>query len=276
MEYVRPTDLDTALSWLAATPQARVAAGCTDLFPATARRALEGPILDITAIPDLRGITETEAGWRFGAAASWSDAIATPLPAAFDGLKAAAREVGSVQIQNAATLGGNLCNASPAADGVPCWLTLDAEVELRGAGTARRLPLEDFVLGPRRTALARGEILAAIHVPRRAGAGRAAFLKLGARRYLVISIAMVAVRLVRDRGAITEARLAVGACSPVARRLRDAETEVEAWGRAQDVTIRADLSPIGDIRADAAYRRDVAPELVRRAVDAALGESLAA
>ena len=144
--------------------------------------------------------------------------MAAPLPGGFDALKAAAREVGSVQIQNRGTVAGNLCNASPAADSVPPLLALDAGVELTSPRGARLMPLADFILGNRRPSGA-DEILTAILVPRTID-GPSAFLKLGARRYLVISIAMVAAALERDGdGAIAEARIAVGSCSAVAQRL---------------------------------------------------------
>ena len=144
--------------------------------------------------------------------------IAAPLPPAFDALKAAAAEVGSVQIQNAATVAGNLCNASPTADGVPPLLTLDAEVEVWSAHTKRRMPLAAFLVGPRQTALHPTELVAAIHVPKASGAGQSAFFKLGARKYLVISIAMVAVRISVVNGNLRAAAIAMGSCAPVARR----------------------------------------------------------
>lgn len=269
--YHRPTDLDAALRLLADTG-ATVAAGCTDLFPATDRRALPGPVLDVTAIPALRGISASPTGLRLGATTTWTDVIRADLPPAFDMLKEAAREVGSVQIQTAGTLAGNLCNASPAADGVPCLLALDAGVELASTTGTRRLPLSAFLTGPRQTARRPDELLAAIHIPAAATAGRSRFLKLGARKYLVISIAMVAARIATDAGRVTQAAIAVGACSATARRLPDLEralTGAPATALAAHVTadrIAPALSPIDDIRADAAYRTHAAAELVRRAL----------
>ena len=134
-------------------------------------------------------------GLRIAACTTWSEIRDAALPPACDALRAAAAEVGGRQIQNAGTIGGNLCNASPAADGVPPLLALDAAVELASAAGTRRLPLAAFLLGPRRTDRRPGEILTAVLLPEAALAGRSVFLKLGARRHLVISIAMVAVRL---------------------------------------------------------------------------------
>ena len=141
--------------------------------------------------------------------------------------KAAAREIGSVQIQNRGTVAGNLCNASPAADGVPPLLALDAEVELFSLSGVRRMPLAQFITGNRKTMRRSGEILAAVLIPRNIEAAASAFLKLGARKYLVISISMVAVVLQRDSASrVSEARIAVGSCSATARRLNELEKEL--------------------------------------------------
>ena len=275
--YTRPETLDDALALLAQTG-GRVAAGCTDLFPATGARALQGAVVDITGLAGLRGVDVTDEGLRIGAATTWTDILKADLPPACDMLKQAAREVGSVQIQNAGTIAGNLCNASPAADGVPCLLALDAEVELASAQGVRTLPLKDFIIGPRRTALNPGEIATSVHVRRSALNGRSRFLKLGARRYLVISIAMVAVRLVVEEGRVSDAAVAVGACSAVATRLPQVEAALRgcaadhtlADGISEDAVCTA-LSPLDDIRATAGYRGHAATELLRRAVADAVG-----
>ena len=269
--YRRPSELQEALAELAGGDRV-VAAGCTDLFPATEQPALPGAVLDITAIAGLRGITRGPEGWRIGATTTWTDIARADLPAGFDMLRQAAREVGSIQIQNAGTIAGNLCNASPAADGVPPLLALGAEVELASATGARRMPLADFLTGPRRTALAPGELLVAVHVPATAGQGASRFLKLGARKYLVISIAMVAVRIVAEAGRATDLALSIGACGPVATRLPLVEAALtglplaELAGAIRAGDVAAAIAPIDDIRGDAAYRRTAAAELLRRAV----------
>ncbi|MGH6720382.1 MAG: FAD binding domain-containing protein, partial [Alphaproteobacteria bacterium] len=127
--YLRPPRLDQALAYAADGPRVVVAGG-TDHYPARVGREDGEDVLDISAIAGLRGVAEGDSGWRLGALTTWTDLIEAPLPPLFDGLKLAAREIGGVQIQNRGTLGGNLCNASPAADGVPALLALDAEVEL--------------------------------------------------------------------------------------------------------------------------------------------------
>ncbi|GAB4288631.1 MAG: xanthine dehydrogenase family protein subunit M [Roseovarius sp.] len=269
--YHRPATLDAALELLAEAPMT-VAAGCTDLFPATGARALPGAVLDITAIAALKGIACGPEGVRIGATTTWSEIARADLPPAFDMLREAAREVGSQQIQNAATLAGNLCNASPAADGVPCLLALDATVELVSRAGVRRLPLGAFISGPRQTLRRPDELVSAIHVPASALGGRSRFCKLGARRYLVISIAMVAARLEVAGERVARAAIAVGACGPVAVRLSELEAALagaalaEIGARVDPALVAASLSPIDDIRADAGYRRAAAVELVRRAL----------
>jgi CO/xanthine dehydrogenase FAD-binding subunit len=269
--YQRPRTLSEALSALAAAPHVLLAGG-TDHYPARVSHQPDEDLLDITAIDALRGISETEAGFRIGATATWSDIIAAPLPPLFDGLKAAAREIGGAQIQNAGTLAGNLCNASPAADGVPNLLALDASVALASIAGERTMTVADFVLGNRRTARRPDEMVTAITVPRPALPARSAFLKLGARRYLVISIVMVAaVAELAGDGTVACARVAVGACSAAAVRLPALEAAL--LGRRPDAALvrpehLAPLKPIDDVRATASYRRDAALTLVRRAVEA--------
>jgi CO/xanthine dehydrogenase FAD-binding subunit len=271
--YHQPVTLVHALE-IAADPRMRMVAGGTDLFPSLGDGPAPLHVLDLTRVVGMRGISRDGNGWRIGAGTRWADIVAADLPPAFAGLQAASREVGSVQIQNAGTIGGNLCTASPAADGVPALLTLDAQVELASLAGVRRMALQDFLLGARKTALRADEILTAVHMPLVPDA-QGAFLKLGARRYLVISIAMVAVVLGVDaQGIVTAARVAVGSCAPVAQRLRGLEAEL--LGHAlRDVQVRADhlavLSPIGDVRGSADYRMDAVATLVQRALQVAHG-----
>lgn len=272
MGYLRPASLAEALDRLARAP-VPILAGGTDFFPARQGRPLPEAVLDLSGVSELAGINRTTDGWRIGAATTWTETARAQLPAVFGGLQAAARDVGSVQIQNAATIGGNLCNASPAADGVPPLLAMNAAVELASATGRRRLGLADFLLGPRRTALLPGEIMTAILLPDHAASARSAFCKLGSRRFMVISFAMVAVVLDTDAGGrITLARVAVGACSPVAARLGALEaallgrTLADCAGLDLPDHMLAPLAPIDDLRASASYRREAAGELIRRAL----------
>lgn len=274
MRYAKPRSLEEALDLLASGDW-QIMAGATDLYPGHVGRPFSRAMLDINGIAALHGIAAEAGHLVLGARTSWSAVARADLPPAFAALQQAAREVGSLQIQNAGTVGGNLCNASPAADGVPPLLVLDAEVELRSAAGLRRLPLSQFVLANRRTALLPGELLTAVRIPRDA-AGVSAFHKLGARRYLVISIAMAAARIrLAEDGSIAEAAVAVGACSPAARRLSTLEAALAGLPARELGAVLAEcpmpeISPIDDVRGSAAYRREAAREIVSRAVRAAV------
>jgi CO/xanthine dehydrogenase FAD-binding subunit len=240
-------------------------------------------VLDISGLPEIRGIQSTAEHIVFGARTTWSELLAAPLPRGFDGLKAAAREVGSVQIQNTGTMAGNLCNASPAADGVAALLALDAELVLSSRNASRKLPLAEFILGNRKTARRPDELLTSIRVPRRIENAHSTFLKLGARRYLVISIVMVAANLVVDpAGRIREALICVGSCSAVALRLTELERALvgQTAGPGLHKIVKpehlARLSPIDDVRATVEYRRDAALTLVVRALEACAQKAPAA
>ena len=270
--YLRPDRLEEALAALArpAAAPLTVLAGGTEFYPARVGRAADEDVLDISAIRALRGISADANGWTLGATTTWGELIDADLPPLFDGLKQAAREVGGRQIQNLGTLAGNLCNASPAADGVPPLLALDAEVEIGRVDGRRLVSLASFVTGNRRTALAPGELVVALRVPRPGHDARSAFLKLGARRYLVISIAMAAATIEVEAGRVASARVAVGACSAVAQRLPDLEAAIADapldWQLAERVSPAhlAPLAPIDDVRGSAMYRRDAAVILLRR------------
>lgn len=270
--YARPTRIDEALALLAHGDRT-VLAGGTDFYPSRVGMTPRENVIDVTALDELRGIEERKADWRFGAATTWTEVIEANLPRLFDCLKLAAREVGGMQIQNSGTLAGNLCNASPAADGVPALLALGAEVEIASTGARRTLPLEQFILGPRRTALRSNELMSALVIPKPRHEARSDFLKLGARKYLVISIAMVASVVEVANGAVRAARIAVGSCSPVARRLPALETAL--IGRPLDRNLGAclapehlaPLSPIDDVRASATYRTEAALTLIRRSLE---------
>ena len=270
VDYLRPTELSHALEALAAR-ELTVIAGATDYYPAQVGRRPDHDILDLSAIEMLQGIAADGDFWRIGAMATWRDVLDTDLPSCFAGLKAAARQVGGPQIQNVATVAGNLCNASPAADGVPPLLCLEAEVLLQNQSHSRRLPLSEFILGNRRTALAPGEMLTAILVPKSLEQGRSGFIKLGARSSLVISIVMVAGWLdLDDHGRVREARLSVGACSEVARRLPLLEAALRGQAPIPSLVRPehfAHLSPLDDHRGTAAYRLDAAATLTGRLLE---------
>jgi len=272
--YFRPRTLHEAVDTLT-RHGGQILSGGTDFFPSLGERPISSPLVDISGVAELRGVSIGSDEVRIGGLTTWTDVLRTPLPRCFDGLKAAAREVGSIQIQNRGTVAGNLCNASPAADGVPPLLALDAEVELASQAGLRRLPLEQFLVGNRKTARRADEVLSAVIVPRGLDDARSAFLKLGSRRYLVISIVMVAAVVQVDaEGRIARARVAVGSCSAVAQRLLQLEQSLVGQGAVRGFSDRvapghlAGLAPIDDVRATADYRHDAALTLVRRALEA--------
>ena len=274
--YAKPAALEEALTLLGQDDGWLLLAGGTDFYPALGDRPQRGNVLDLNGLAELRGISETATHLVIGARATWTDIARHDLPPAFAALQAAAREVGSIQIQNRATIAGNLCNASPAADGVPALLVLDAEVELRSLGVTRHLPLSEFIHGNRRTALQPGELVTAVRVPKHSIAGASSFQKLGSRRYLVISIAMAAACISVADGVVAQAAVAVGACSAVARRLPHLEAALHGLpvgpALAEAVADAAfdELAPIDDVRGSAAYRHGAAREIVTRALLAAI------
>jgi CO/xanthine dehydrogenase FAD-binding subunit len=271
--FERPGSVAEAAQLLAAGGGSLLAGG-TDFYPAHVRRPVAWPLIDLSRVAGLRGIGRSEGGWEIGATTTWTDVIRADLPPLFDGLATAARKVGGVQIQNAGTVAGNVCNASPAADGIPVLLALDAEVELYSTAGRRRLPLAGFVLGSRCTARRDDELVVALHVPARSGRARSVFLKLGGRRYLVISITMVAATIdFDDTGRVTKAAVAVGSCSAVAIRLAALEARLVGVERlrlveAVEAGDLAPLAPLDDVRGSAVYRLEATLVLLRRALAA--------
>ena len=272
MTFARPSNLSDVLE-LKASGNWCVLAGGTDLYPATQAQKLRGNILDISGIRELRGIRKVELGWEIGATTTWNDIINADLPAAFRALKSAAREIGSTQIQNAATVVGNICNASPAADGVPPLLTLDAIVNISNTARSRQVPLKDFIVGNRKIQIESDEIVTGLTIPRDSTIGRSGFAKLGARTSLVISIAMAAVRSSVRNGVVEEIAISVGSCSEVAVRLYSLEQSVSGLAATDAINTvigmkePTELSPIDDIRASAAYRSRIVPALIQRAFE---------
>ncbi len=262
--------LTSALQQIAVNP-IQVLAGGTDYFPALGESAVPDYLLDLTKVSELRGIRITDDGITIGATTTWTDIINAELPDFFKGLKEAAREVGSVQIQNAGTIAGNLCNASPAADGVPPLLALNASIEIASVDGFRRVPLSEFILGPRSTTLAANELVIAIHIPGLSSDARSGFYKLGSRRYLVISIVMASVTLLANHaGELCDVRIAVGACSAVAKRMTELEKVLTGQSIQSDIESLVkpeffkELAPISDVRASAPYRTNAAYEVVIR------------
>ena len=268
--YYRPDKINDALYSLS-KEKLTIAAGCTDLLPSTQQENLGNNILDISGIKSLRHISFENGFRKIGSGVTWTDLVENnELPKCYDMLKECSLQIGSKQIQNLGTIGGNLCNASPAADGVPCLLSLDASIELLSLNGKRVLKLEDFIKGSRKTELQNNEILSAILIPKEAEIGRSSFLKLGARKYLVISIAMIACKLNLKKDVISEITISVGSCSAVAKRIKSLENLLIGKSIKDELTTiilnynyENYLSPINDIRGTNTYRFKASKVLVK-------------
>jgi carbon-monoxide dehydrogenase medium subunit len=279
LAYTAPTSVEEAVRALAgASGTAKVLSGGTDLLVQLRSGRLKADlIVDTKKIPGIAGIREEGGGFVIGAATSGAQiGEHERLGEAWPGVVEAANLIGSTQIQGRASLAGNLCNASPAADGTPVLMALAASVVLRSERGERTVPVEQFVVGNRRTVRASDELLVAVRVPARGAGARSVFIKLGGRRYLTISMTMVAVVLDVDRtGAIAYAGVAVGSCAAMARRLPRLEARLLGVSAASDLGARvepadlAPLRPIDDLRASADYRRDATATLLRRALHGA-------
>jgi carbon-monoxide dehydrogenase medium subunit len=279
-DYFEPVSLDEALELLAAhAPDARLVAGATDLIVEFDRGARPPcPLIDVSRLPDLDAIDVVDGVVHLGPLVTHGDVTAdADCAVAARPLAQACREVGAPQIRNRGTIAGNLVTASPANDTITPLVALDAAVTLRTRTAERSLPLAAFYTGVRRTVLQPDEMLVDVAFPALGPLHRSAYLKLGLRRAQAISIVNCAVVLRLDEsGAVAEARIALGAVAPTIVRAAAAE----GWltGRIPDeetiahaaALAGAAASPIDDVRASAAYRSDMVPVLVRRALHAAL------
>jgi CO/xanthine dehydrogenase FAD-binding subunit len=254
MEVLRPTALAEALAARAAHPDALPIAGGTDVMvELNFDKARPPVILDLTAVPELATIDRTDGAVRIGAGVPYTRVIAETgelLPA----LAQASRTVGSPQIRNRATIGGNLGTASPAGDVIPPLLVAEGEVEVAGVRGWRRLPLGEFLVGPKRNALAPDELIVAVRV--RPG-GAETFMKVGPRNAMVIAVCSLAVRV------DGELRAAYGSAGPVVGLVRAPLHEAASF---PDRVAEA-ASPIDDVRGTAAYRRHALRVLTRRALE---------
>ena len=272
MNYFQPEKLEQALNFVN-EKKFVIAAGCTDLLAATENRSLSGNILDITKISCLNGFSLDKNYRRIGATTTWSEIVNSNLPECYEMLKACGKEIGSIQIQNSGTIGGNLCNASPAADSVPCLLSLDANVELRSINKKRIIPLSKFIKGSRKTNLKKNELLTSILIPRKKEKGISTFLKIGARKYLIISITMAACRMEINQKIIKSASISIGSCSEVAKRITSVEKlligkHVDKYDLEKiDFKTIHELTPISDIRSDKKYREHATQVLIRQIVE---------
>lgn len=275
-EYRHASSLLQAMTLLAENPEGRPLAGGTDLLvDMRERRQAPRLLVDISELAELRGIAREDGGLRLGGGVTVGELLASPLVAErASALREAAREFADFLTRNKATLGGNLANASPGADLVVPLLACDARVALASPTGERTLPLDEFLVGPRRTALRPGELVRAVLVP--GAAGRQFFYKLGLKRGGAIAVVSAATRVALDaRGRCAETRIALGAVAP--RPFRAVEAEAALAGepltpatiaRAAELAASA-ARPITDVRGSAEYRRAMVRALVARGLTAA-------
>lgn len=257
-EVLRPRNLDEALQLRADHPDAVVLAGGTDLMVYLESGTLRPrKVLDIWNLRELRTLRSITGGQLYGAGLTCTDVI--HAPGTHPLVREAALSVGAVQIQNRATLGGNICNASPAGDTLPVWLALKAEFELASVSGVRRVPAAEFWKGYKRTELREHELLVGILV--RPFAGHMHFRKVGTRMAQSISKVVFAGRYVPG----VDAALAFGAVGPTPLRCPEAERALVAGARPADVAaiVEREIHPIDDVRSSADYRRRVAGNIVR-------------
>jgi xanthine dehydrogenase small subunit len=269
---LRPRSLDEAVRHLQEDPALVPTAGCTDLM-------VRGPealhqmdrVIDLLGVPELRGIREVDGGLEIGATTPFSEIRSSAaVRAAFPILAEAAALVGGWQIQNRATLGGNMANASPAGDSLPVLLALDAVVVAAGAGGLREIPYAGFHAGYRQTALRPGEIVARVRLPYLPVGAFQAFRKVGTREAQSISKVVLAMTVRVEEGRIAELRLAAGSVAATPVRLRATEEAVRGLPPNPETADLAgreaarEVTPIDDVRSTAEYRRFALERVVRR------------
>lgn len=270
-----PDSVDAAVGHLADDPAAILVAGGTDLMVEVneGHRRPGGAVVVVNRIAELRSWRRDASSVTIGAAVSYREIETGPLAAIVPALAEAARTVGSPQIRNAGTLGGNLGTCSPAGDGLPVLAALDATVELASAGGRRTMTVADFMIGPKRTALGPGEMIVSITMP--VIDGRQGYAKVGVRNAMVIAVASACVVLDRTH---QRSAIALGSVGPTILRCPEAEellnssidwttfdVDDAALGRV-GALVAAESRPITDHRSSAEYRRHAVGVLARRLV----------
>jgi CO/xanthine dehydrogenase FAD-binding subunit len=263
MEVVSPTSLEEALRIKAEHPEAVPIQGGTDVMvELNFDRRRPELLLNLNEVPELRGWSREDGGLRLGSGLTYAEAMAAPLSELLPALAEASRTVGSPQIRNRGTLGGNLGTASPAGDALPPLLVEEASVEVASVRGARTVPLREFLVGPKRNAAAADELITSVQVVP-SGAPQT-FMKVGPRNAMVIAVCSLAVAADRERG---ELRASFGSAGPVAGLVVCPIAEADSFP--QRVVEAA--SPIDDVRGTAAYRRHALGVLAGRALERCLG-----
>jgi CO/xanthine dehydrogenase FAD-binding subunit len=249
-----------------------VIAGGTDLMVLMNAGLLRAPsFLDIWNVPELRGVSEVDGRLRIGATTTFTRIAASPLIQRWSpALIAAARTIGAIQIQNRATIGGNIVNGSPAGDSLPVLAAFEAELEIGSVRGSRQVPFRSFYTGYRKTVLQPDELLLAVHLPKLREDEKWSFTKVGTRRAQAISKVVMAARLRIVAGVIEEAAIGLGSVAPTVIRAK--ETERHLLGQRPDEVLinegremlMQEVTPITDLRSTSHYRRTVAGNLLAR------------
>lgn len=255
-------------------PGAMILCGGTDVMVKMRAGAIQPDVLiDVSQVDSLRGIRAEDSALLIGAATTESDIIASPLVNQYAPLLGnVLRKLGSVQIRNRGTLGGNIVNASPAADSAIPLLLFDTKIELVSSEGTRWIGLDDFFIAPGRTSLAPGEFVRTLRLPIPEPGCRSFFHKVGKRNALTIAIASLGILLWADDHIVRELRIAVGSVAPIPKRLRDVESQLAGCAlndatlaKARHLITNA-IAPISDVRASASYRKNVMGDLLVRAL----------
>lgn len=282
IEYHRATELGEALKLLSQHKEnCKIIAGGTDLIPAARRRRTLLPehmhIVDISSIEGLDYIIKDGDMIRIGAITRVSEIeMSTVIKGNAPILAKAASQMGSLQVRNLGTIGGNLCNASPAADTAPPLLVLNAKVKVRSINKQRLVPLQEFFMGPGETTLTPEEILTEVQIPLIKPTGNSYFIKLGRRNAFTLSIVSVATLVKVENGVFVDIRIALGSVAPTPIRASKAEEHLIGHKVNEQViddgvnVVANEVKPISDVRASAEYRRDMAYVLTKRAISLSL------
>ena len=270
-EYLRPRELAEAVAAHAEHPDWMVLAGGTDLMVTANHHPIPTGIIDLWRLPELCPIRVTDSHVAIGAGATFTEIERHPvIREQLAPLALAAREIGALQIQARGTVGGNVGTSSPVGDSLPALLALDAELELVSPGGRRRVPYHAWCTGYRKTLLAVDELIAAVHLPLPGSTVRTRWRKIGTRRAQSISKVMGAVAIELDGDLVVSARVGLGAVADRPIRATAVETAVRgqrigpAAADAARAALRGSITPIDDVRSTAAYRNDVAENLVAR------------
>lgn len=269
--YVRPRELGEALELRAARPDWMVLAGGTDLMVNANHRPVPAGILDLWRLGGLGSIEAGADAVTIGAGATWSEVERHPvIRERLAPLALAAREIGALQIQARGTLGGNVGTSSPVGDSLPVLLALDAALEVASVRGRRRVPYHAWCTGYRTTQLAPDELIVSAVLPLPGPATRTTWRKVGTRRAQSISKVMGAAAIELDGDTVASARVALGAVADRPIRITAVEDAVRGQrlgataAEAARAALREAIRPIDDVRSTAAYRRDVAENLVAR------------